>query len=171
MQPGEDALSGGWLPAPDTNGIRTVETNFFYDAAEDAPQTLIIRLETSSWPGLPCIYQESFTLEPCPCDVDVTLEVRDANGVEPPPGCLPPGTYTVALTSPDPATSDVQWQVNNEVREVTGTTLDVTLQAEDSVLVAVRANRGECDDQAAVTLQNCLETDTQFFPCSMLSMR
>lgn len=357
LQPGEDSLAGGWLPAPDSDGVRTVETSFFYDATGDEAQTLIIRLETSSGPGLPCIYQETFTLEPCACDVDVTLEVRDANGIVDLSGCLPPGdyevrmvapanaanvnrswslngadadasgqsfpvtltadatatvsvavsvgtcmgsaaldlagcadcsdyqvallvrdrdgterdpeaclppgtytvsiaepsggdiaaswsidgvaqpetgtsidislaegdnlsvsanvsqggceastgltlracpdcsdfnaeltvrdadgndvtgdsclevgTYTVELSSPDPTTSDVQWQVNNEDREVTGTTLDVTLQAEDSVLVAVRASQGECDDQAAVNLQNCPETDTQFFPCVMLKI-
>ena len=106
-QPGEDNQAGDgsgdvWLPAPDSNGIRVVETDHVYEPTSDQSQTITVRFVTSSGPSSPtCTAEKQFTLKPCPCDLKVSLQVCDQAGQEcPNEECLRPGTYIVEVVSP-----------------------------------------------------------------------
>jgi hypothetical protein len=158
-QPGEDNQFGGWLPAPNANGISVVETNHLYALFGDEPQTVTVRIETSSGPGSECITNQSFVLEPCTCNLTVSLEITDAENNRPPDGdCLSPGMYKVKIANPPASGAVYMWFVNGvQDTSQSGPVYNVPLAAGEEKSVGVVMTRGGCSALDNVDLTGCLD--------------
>ena len=113
-QEGEDSQAGDgngniWLPQPDANGVRVVETDHVYESTSEQPQTITVRLETSTGPTSLCTAEQTFTLEPCkPTEMECPtgkIEITDG----PSPECINGKRrvellFTITLEGSDPAT-------------------------------------------------------------------
>jgi len=160
-QPGEDSQAGDgsgnvWLPAPDSAGVRTVETDHVYEPG-DQPQSVTVRLVTSSGPNSECPAEQVFTLEPCQCDLTVALQVLDGNG-RPVPDveCLTPGDYVVEVTSPAGSDVEYYWSVNGTAEDgQDDATFDFSLGAGEEKTITVFAQQGACDGSNGVTVRAC----------------
>ncbi|MEO1209466.1 MAG: tripartite tricarboxylate transporter TctB family protein [Cyanobacteria bacterium J06638_20] len=156
-QLGEDSQGGGWLPEPDNNGIRVVETTHLYAPTAET-QTVTVRFETSTGPNSTCVETQIFSLAPCPCDFSLSLSVLDSAGdVIPPQECLPSGSYTVQISA-TPAESDITylWFVNNESEaNQNDATLNVSIAPGEEKTVAAFAKQGNCIAIDEVMIRGC----------------
>jgi hypothetical protein len=155
-QPGEDSQFGGWLPAPNANGLRVVETTHLYALLGSESQTVTVRIEISSGPGSECIANQSFVLEPCTCNLTVSLEVKDAQDQDPPSGdCLPPGTYQVKVVNPSSGAT-YAWFVNGvQDTSQTGAVYNAPLAAGEEKTIDVLMTKGGCSAIDDVDLTGC----------------
>ncbi len=161
-QPGEDSQAGDgngniWLPAPDANGVRTVEVDHVYEPTGSQPTQVTVRLQTSQGPNLICDESQSFTLDPCNCDSAVALEVVNQTG-SPVPGdrCLQPGDYTVRVTNPTGNSLDYSWSVDGsaDTSQLTSD-YDFSIAAGEEKTISVVVEQGACDASNAVAVEGC----------------
>lgn len=160
-QPGEDSQAGDgngnvWLPAPDSAGVRTVETDHVYEPS-DQPQSVTVTLVTSSGPNSECTAERVFALEPCRCDLTVALQVLDGNGTPVSTAeCLQPGDYVVEVTSPVGSGVDYSWSVDGTADDSQyGATFDFSLGTGEEKTITVFARQGACDGSNGVTVRAC----------------
>lgn len=161
-QPGEDSQAGDgagnlWLPPPGPDGLRVVETAHVYEPAGEQPANITVRLVTSTGPTSECAAEAQFTLEPCTCDLRIGLEVLDPDGTPvPAEDCVPPGDYTVRVTSPSGSGVTHAWSVNGvSVSGQSGAELTVGVTAGETRTVSVFVTRGGCSGSNAVFLAGC----------------
>lgn len=161
-QPGEDNQAGDgsgnvWLPASNSNGVRVVETDHIYEPRSNQPQTITVRFITSSGPSLSCIKEKQFTLEPCRCDMTVSLQVSDQAGQRfPTRGCLPPGNYIVQVISPAGGNITYSWSVNGMAdNSQNGSTFDFSISATEEKTISLVVAQGSCTASNGVTVTGC----------------
>lgn len=160
-QPGEDNETGDgsgniWLPAPNSDGVRIVETDHVYEATSDQPQTITVRLITSAGPNAECSVEQTFTLDPCKCDVTVSLRVLNSSGrPQPTDECLPPGNYTVEVTSPT-TNATYEWSVDG-TSDPSQTTrrFDFSLVAGEDKTISISVEQGSCGGSNGVRVRGC----------------
>ena len=160
-QPGEDSQSGDgsgnpWLPAP-VSGVRTVEADHIYEPAGDQPQVVTVTFVTSTGPNSECVADRQFTLEPCDCELKVSLEVLDSQGTQVPTDeCLEPGSYVAAVT--DPTGSDVgyAWSVDGSADDgQDDATFDFSIADGEEKTISVVVDLGGCSSSNGVTIRGC----------------
>lgn len=153
-QPGEDSQAGDgagtlWLPAADANGIRTVEVDHVYEPAGATPQTVTVRLETTTGPGNTCSAQQSFTLEPCAAAACPTVTwSADIS-----PQCDANGFRTVVVT----ATIDApQTTISGSLLDALGNVVASGSQANSLTLLSPSLSLGGGDHDFRVQLTNAI---------------
>ena len=161
-QPGEDTQTGDgggdpWLPAPNSSGVRVVEIDHVYEPTSDQPQTITVRLVTSSGPNAQCEVQQTFTLEPCTCNLTVSLQVLNRQGqLVSTDECLPPGDYVVEVTSPTGNNIDYAWSVNGVANnDQSGANFNVSIAAGEEKTISVLVEQGGCNATNGVTITGC----------------
>jgi hypothetical protein len=161
-QPGVDSQAGDgtgnvWLPAPNSSGIRVVETDHVYEPTSDQPQTITVRFLTSSGPSSTCNAEKQFTLEPCRCDLTVSLQISDQAGQGfPTSECLPPGNYVVQVVSPTGSNIANSWSVNGMAdNSQSGSTFNFSISAGEDKTISVVVEQGGCTASNGVIVRGC----------------
>jgi len=161
-QPGEDSQAGDgagniWLPGPDSNGIRVVEDDHVYAATAGQPQTITVKLVTSTGPDAECVDEQQFSLEPCLCNLTVSLQVLNTQGDPIPTSeCLAPGDYAVEITSPTGNNIEYSWSVNGIAdNSQNDPTFSFSIAAGEEKTITVFVELGECDGSNGVTVRGC----------------
>jgi hypothetical protein len=162
-QPGEDSEDGGWLPPQNANGVRVVETPHVYVATSNQPQTITVTFVTSSGPGSRCAAEQTFTLDPCRCDLQVSLQLLDGNGATLPAttGCLAPGNYGVEVTNPTGLNISFSWSVNGvHDSSQQSSIFPFALATGEQKTITVSVGQGECEASNGEMVVGCGETHT-----------
>jgi len=161
-QSGEDSQAGDgsgnlWLPPPDANGVRVVETDHVYEPTSDQPQTITVRFVTSSGPSSTCDEEREFILEPCRCDLTVSLQISNQTGqIFPAAECLPLGNYRVRVVNPTGNDIGYSWSVNGLADDSqSGSTFDFSISGGEEKTISVFVEQGGCDASNAVTVRGC----------------
>ena len=162
-QSGEDSQAGDgennfWLPPPNSNGIRVVEVDHVYEATNDEPRTITVSFKTTSGPSSLCIAQKSFTLDPCECDLTVSLRVSNQEGrMFSTRECLPPGDYVVQVISPVADDIDYSWFVNGEEADnsQSNSSFNFSILAGEEKRIYVVVEQGACCGSDGVTITGC----------------
>jgi hypothetical protein len=161
-QPGEDSQNGDgsgnlWLPPPNPTGVRVVEVDHVYEPISDQPEVITVRFVTSSGPNSICTTEKEFTLEPCECDLAVSLQVSNQAGQKLPTAeCLPPGNYIVQVVSPVGNDIDYAWSVDGTAdNSQNSSTFNVSISAGEEKTISVVVEQGGCTASNGVTVRGC----------------
>jgi hypothetical protein len=180
-------ISGGpaqigyqWEFGDGQNGLADVVTanpvtvTHAYPAPGPQSTHYVARFHITSPLGCPTA-EKSFDVQPCQadCPQHVTLRVaRVLRGgrfeiVDPSAPCLAPGLYRVSLAEPSPSGLTVSWSIDGTAAG-TGSSVDVTLAAGETIDVSVAVSRDGCPTLSrSVELVGCTpcpsEVDLEVF--------
>jgi hypothetical protein len=109
-----------------------------------------VQFVTSSGPNSLYIAEKEFTLEPCKCDLRVSLEVLPHRRPSPGSPCLTPGDYIVKVTNPTGNNIDYSWSVNGiPNNSQNNATFNFSIAAGEEKTISVIVKQGGCEGSEA----------------------